>query len=557
MIDEILLKFGSSKNSSPLEFKPGPITVFVGPNNSGKSLILKEIEALAKGGDQAFSKIIDKLNFSLPKREEAKEILLSKLPNIPRYGPIEEGQIRITKLNPISGPETTPAFYLKELLDLIENKKNFSFICYYFVRLFTIRIDGKTRLSLTEKKATGDLLSTPTNHLTSLFTDDNIRRELRQITADAFGLYFTLDPTELGSLRIRMSSKEPDDNLEEQALDSRAREFHKNAIDISEFSDGIKAFTGLIAAIMSSDYRIMLIDEPEAFLHPPLIKKLGSNLARLASRREGNVLASTHSPDFVMGCVQSGKELNIVRLTYKEGSATARLLPSQRLQTMMRDPLLRSTGVLGALFHEGAIVCEADSDRSFYQEVNERILSFDKDGADNCLFLNTQGKQTVCRIVEPLREMGIPAAAIVDLDIIKKGDELKALLKSCFVPQALITSWGQLRGEVYKHFTGSNLDPKKDGIHKLSSQDQESVRNFISNLSDYGIFVVPGGELESWLKNLGASGHSPKWLIDIFEKMGSDPEAQDYIKPMDGDVWNFIKDVAKWISNPNRLGMPK
>jgi hypothetical protein len=59
-----------------------------------------------------------------------------------------------------------------------------------------------------------------------------------------------------------------------------------------------------------------------------------------------------------MGCIQSGKRVNIVRLTWRSGVASARLLSADKLQTMMRDPLLRSTGVLGALFHEGAIVCE-------------------------------------------------------------------------------------------------------------------------------------------------------------------------------------------------------
>lgn len=34
---------------------------------------------------------------------------------------------------------------------------------------------------------------------------------------------------------------------------------------------------------------------PEAFLHPPLIRKLGRRLTEIVSERGGNVLASTHS----------------------------------------------------------------------------------------------------------------------------------------------------------------------------------------------------------------------------------------------------------------------
>jgi hypothetical protein len=37
----------------------------------------------------------------------------------------------------------------------------------------------------------------------------------------------------------------------------------------------------------------------------------------------------------------------------------------------MRNPLLRSTGVLSGLFYEFVIVTEADADRAFYQEIND------------------------------------------------------------------------------------------------------------------------------------------------------------------------------------------
>jgi hypothetical protein len=47
----------------------------------------------------------------------------------------------------------------------------------------------------------------------------------------------------------------------------------------------------------------------------------------------------------------------------------------------MRDPLLRSVGVLGALFYNGAVICEADADRALYQELNERLLAHSKHGA--------------------------------------------------------------------------------------------------------------------------------------------------------------------------------
>jgi hypothetical protein len=301
---------------------------------------------------------------------------------------------------------------------------------------------------------------------------------------------------------------------------------------------------------------VILIDEPEAFLHPPLVRKLGRRLTEIASDRGGVVFASTHSADFLVGAAQAGKNLNVIRLTYKRGVPTARLLEASRLTELMRNPFLRSSGVLSALFHEGAVVCEADTDRSFYQEVNERLLMFGAGGIDSCVFLNSNGKDTLRHIVQPLREMGIPAAAIVDLDVVKPGT-LKLLLQAAFVPQPLVDPLNGLRDKIYAAYQSNGVEPKKAGIDALDRPSRESALALLTNLEEYGIFVVPAGEIEKWLPELQAAGHGPYWLNQIFTKMGADPKDTAYVKPHTGDVWDFLNKVAIWINNPARKGMPE
>ncbi len=100
-------------------------------------------------------------------------------------------------------------------------------------------------------------------------------------------------------------------------------------------------------------------------------------------------------------------------------------------------------------------------------------------------------------------------------------------------------------------------DMKRDGgISILQNADQEAARNLLTQLNDYGVFIVPGGELESWVKQLGASGHGPAWLINVFEKMGENPDAADYVRPSNGDVWKFMAEVKSWLVNPSRKGIP-
>lgn len=260
-----------------------------------------------------------------------------------------------------------------------------------------------------------------------------------------------------------------------------------------------------------------------------------------------------------MGCIQSGSSINIVRLTYRDNVATARLLASEELLALMRNPLLRSTSVLDGLFYEFVVVTESDADRAFYQEVNERLLRFKPEwGIPNCLFLNAQNKQTVRTLLKPLRNLGIPAAGIVDIDILKEGGSVwKAFLEGGFVPELECKSLAISRSSVMEKLKDTGKDMKRDGgLDILEDDDREAAENLCERLFEYGLFVVRRGELESWLLNLDASGHGPSWLIDIFEKMGENPEEESYVRPGIGDVWWFVAEIKEWLSDPERKGIP-
>ena len=232
------------------------------------------------------------------------------------------------------------------------------FFCNAYLRLRTLTLSGQNRIALVGEDIGGDLQH-PANNLGILFSDDVKRKEVRRIIHDAFDSYLVIDPTNLGQLRFRLSSREPVNDTEERGLHQEAVQFHAAASPIELASDGVKAFAGIITAIIAGDPEVITIDEPEAFLRPSLSFNLGKEIGR-ATGSEKRVLVSTHSADFVMGCIQSGAPLNIVRLTYQEGTATARILSSENILRLMRNPLLRSTGVLNGLFYKFVIVTEAD-----------------------------------------------------------------------------------------------------------------------------------------------------------------------------------------------------
>jgi hypothetical protein len=543
------------------------MTIFVGPNNSGKSLVLREIEDLFGSKSSPSPLLLGRLSVRLPEPAIMEKLLLSK--EVPsEHGQTPHGYLNIAIGKPGGGTTTNRvhfdgfthqyrAFRVAEIVELSHTHAPRNETISTGLGFLVLLLDGRTRLGLTDPIAPGDLLGAPINHLSALLHDDQSRSRMREITKNALGVYFTIDPTGMSRLRVRMSDRAPVDPDEELGLTSRARAFHQDAQLIQDMSDGVKAFTGINAAILSGDYRVYLLDEPEAFLHPPLAHELGQLVTSLAAEKEAHVFASTHSAHFLIGCIEAGKPVDVVRLTYERGIPQARLLPAADVQALMQDPLMRSTDVLGALFHRGAIICEADRDRAFYAEINRRLLENLEEGAKDSIFLNAQNAQTVRRILSPLRNMGIPAAAIVDLDILKDNTAFKELCKAACVPGPMIQSWGVLRGNLEALFRTSGDSLKTGGVSKLSSHEKQAAESLLLGLRSYGVFIVPVGEVEDWLALLGVpkTGKS-QWLTKIFDAMRSDPADPEYLKPGKDDVWSFIQAVAEWINNPLRHGMP-
>jgi hypothetical protein len=352
-----------------------------------------------------------------------------------------------------------------------------------------------------------------------------------------------------------MSRRAAADALEERGMDDRAMAFHRDAQHISTYSDGVKAYIGILAAALATDTRVILIDEPEAFLHPPLARRLGRNLGTIAGERHATVLVATHDADFLMGAVQSGAAVTVVRLTYRAGAATSRVLDYAQLSTLMRDPLLRSTGVLSALFHTGAVVCEADADRAFYQECNERLVSHANDGATDSRFLNAQNKQTIRRLIRPLRSMGIPAAAVADLDILK-GDDLLDLLNAAFVPAADRARLEASLRTIQASFQAAAAPLDSVGLAQIGAAVPPELPILLNELTRYGVFVVRVGALEDWLPGLGVPKNKRTWLPAVLQAMGNDPTDARYLLPQAGDVWEFLQHVGQWIASANREGIP-
>ncbi len=548
MLDSIRLKF--TENPS-LELPIRGITIFVGPNNSGKSLILKEIErAFLTYPFPNDLNILEKFEITWPNSDDEIKYLLDGFKKFQRKD-LGSDQFVFGRINPNSGFESTiihqPHIYREG-----RNKTNKSWWAAHVLRWQLLRLDGRSRFNLTNDQSGGDLLATPNNNLTLLFQDDEARKRVRDFIKDAFGVNFVIDPTNLGTLRIRLSEQNPLTN--EQSLNQEAREYFSNAKHIKDASDGVQAYTGIVTAAISGEFHTILIDEPEAFLHPPLARKLGKHLGSLATERGASLLASTHSSDFLMGCIQSTKNVRVIRMEYSNGKSRGRMVEPTELESMFRKPLMRSTNAIEALFYDGVVVTESDNDRAFYAEIYHRI-SEDTEGCPSILFINAQNKQTIKDILGPLRKFGVPAAAIPDIDIVKDGGKTwNDWLSAARIPDALHEGYQNQRNTIKMRLDATHKEMKNGGIDILSPSDKEAAKVLFEQLKNYGIFVVQGGELENWLQTLSVPGKKTQWTVAMLERLGSDPEDSNYISPGTNDVWEFIRGIIEWIKDSTRKG---
>lgn len=603
-LKSLTFRAGANPGDPSLVVTPGAVTVIVGPNNAGKSVALREIEDWCKGVEVE-NRLLNAVDVDLPNTYEAALGYIEPFKTAPRLG--ESGPPYVIAAIPDFSDSQSPTTripiytpyleqeYANDSDTTLERRRNIS-------RLYTVRLDGRSRFVLIEPKDSGDAHEgqRAENYFQALAENDRARKRIAKITTSAIKLYFSLDPLKGGKFSIDMNSSCPPPDTELN-FNARGRAYHNGGNPIATLGDGVKCFVGLVAAVRSLPHKVILVDEPEAFLHPPLARTLGSELTFAAKDNEASLVIATHSPDFLVGCVEAAPDTVMIRLTYESGEATARRLEPTTVRTMFTDPLLRSTDVLSALFHKAAVVTEADTDRVFYDEMNRRLQEDNERGTAEARFLNANGKGTVYRIVGPLRRIGIPAAAIVDLDLLEQSSYTtwEQFLDACQVPAAVRTSLESQRARVASAFaalddadknsapfvikgnayadlhrdqkqraeallselasigriSNSNVRAiKTTGIAALAADDKAIAVALITELQKYGLFLVPVGEVERWLGHLGVNGHGAAWLTRLLEQIGNTSTDTNYVRAGRDDVWEFLENIARWVIDPKREG---
>lgn len=561
--------------------KPNQINVFVGANNCGKTQLLKDMLSYITGQKNDFI-LLDKLDITYPENWEILQkrykfqIVKDKHGNdlLRHISPMLDGN---PSLSIISDLNNTLNNWLKCNRQQFRNATGSGFVTF---------LNTDNRLKLAMSQSVKNLQKEGAkNVLESLYeSGKEATQKVRQIIMDIFNLDIYLDTSNLGMLQFKIGidfSKISDNS---QIAYSQLN--HYPLLDIQ--GDGIRSTIGIISAIIAVKKPVILLDEPEAFLHPPQAIKLGGVISKLVDDTQ-QIFISTHSVDFLKGLLGSTREATIIHLDRKlNDEIEVKVLNSDILNSIITDPLLSSSRVLEGMFYKGVVATEGDADTTFYQRLFQKVNS-----SDEIHFVNAHNKQTLKKLIEPYKILGIKFAMIADIDVIRDIHEFKSLIN--------ISSDEQLKKQIindrniiYNFFHNQNkhktlcklyeetkkltseqlpsvdadsneidsriskfrlslkkireesdelANLKKDGYYSLREDLQKTCENLLINCASIGLFIVKVGELESWLIDYGIQRtfNKSKWISSALNKLYE--IEYDETK----EIWKFIIELKNYL----------
>lgn len=522
-----------------LDVKQNDIVVFVGPNNAGKSQSLKDIYTLSS---KKISTIVVS-DIEITKSEESLLPLLQSLSSGNDQGSYTNYSVLGHDIN--YWKESSDSSFLKD--------------SYYgeFRDLFVANLDTAARLKICTPPNSINRNASKQHPIHYAAFDRKYRKWLSDNFKKAFGIEVTPN-TQYGAT-IPLCIGEPV-KLNQQYDDEQQRlEAYAAILDtykqVQNQGDGIKSFTGILLYLMLDYYRTYLIDEPESFLHPPQARIMGQIIGQTLTNDQ-QAFISTHSEEIIKGLLEAcPQRIKIVRITRKEDTNAFSILSNEKFDEVWNDPLLKYSNIMSSLFHKVVVLCESDSDCKMYSIV-ENFIKQTEGKYSEALFIHCGGKHRMAKISTSMRALNIDIRLIPDIDVLNDETIFKNIVEAYGI------DWTSLQSDY--NIIVSNLHSTKEKINRndakttinrvldasenreLSNREIKDIRSAISTISKWdalkssgisaipagdatvafrkleqilrknGIYIVPVGELEGFVKEVG--GHGPDWVNKVLEK---------------------------------------
>ena len=521
-----------------VDLLPTDIVVFVGPNNMGKSQSLRDISnAISTDIGNVVIKDV-KIAYHAPEALEAEVKRLSlTLPNGHNYSYRGFGY----------------DIFSPNLTSLGNNR----FVDFNVRNYLVSVVKTEERLETSKPKQMVNP-GNPKNHPLLYATVPENRETMSDIFEKIFAKKVFCDDRGSAMVTLHMGDEivfSQADKTPQQVSDELYKRI-ESLPKIHEQGDGIRSLAGLLLNLMMPNYTVFLVDEPEAFLHPPQARVLGENFSSLLGERQ--VFISTHSIEFIKGLLSTNQaRVKIIRLERDGEKNPVHYLQPEDLKAIWTDPLMRHSNILDGLFYQHTVLCESDSDCQLYAAMISHIKEQQGTYSDS-LFTLCNGKGRMKPLSKTFKSLGIDFRFIPDIDFFNDEGLVKAVYENCggvwaeieadykvlfdemnqpdgtMAPDDFVKEvrhmidergWAEMT-KPHANRLGRDLPQllenqwdklKHNGIDSITNPAvREATERLIKKMNSVGIYPVRKGELESFFPGVGS--HGPGYAVAVLAK---------------------------------------
>lgn len=553
-MDDYQFKINSISFKNGDSYSPGKINIVIGANNSGKSQFLKEIRSTILGntdgpkGPYVYDTnnvIIDSIDLALPKNVEDLDGSYGLTGHVVRG--MNGWRVRDfcnigTQLSPSSGYtyRSLPCSFslqddwhacLNNLLQpnetdhSLEEKERQRQILQFLGPMFVDYAGTEDRLLLSIGEPARGVRDDSYNTLSAALDVDDTCSTISETVKRLFHKDIALDNTTSRQSVVPVVSEDFSGYRNSQNSSVKLT-YMQNATQLRNEGDGFRSYVTILLTVMGASKPILLVDEPEAYLHPTYAMELGKQLGTMLAESDAlqNAFISTHSSYFLQGILDSAAAgLSLIRLKRNGGKSTFNILDKDKIETL-KNRSDYSPQYIDALFSKKAILVEAPRDAIIYSAICDKISEI-----DNPIFVSTNGKDAFKGVKEFYAASGLPCRCICDFDIINDHDKFKNLMKAFSVDlevrQRALNAADALK-KIYRDLAIQKTSNKKDIASLIKERYKKDVfidipeslrqdcRNSLRDLFRFGIYVLTTGELESLFEDSGIehSHDSDDWL---------------------------------------------
>lgn len=535
IISEIIFSTGSK-----VKIKSNEKIIIVGSNNSGKSQSLREIMLILENGPHEKHIII-------------KDLVLNK-----------SGSFDM-KMNVIknSSPSTNGWHYIGDAHIHESHAKILTTEKYLknsFHKVFAQNIEAQKRLSICEQQdnISDETPASKPQHY--LYRSQDLSKKISKLFKQSFGSELLINYRGGSKIPIHVCKEFNHSISQNQVSDDYVNELKKSPL-LDKQGDGIKSYAGILFEAIATEKQITLIDEPEAFLHPPQMRKLGETLS---SEVEGQLFVATHSSDILRGFMEGTKgNIRILRIRREGNKNFIHEAAPETIKKLWEKPQLKYSNALESIFHEQAIICEDDSDCRLINAVADHLEKTHGNKILDTAYIPSGGKHAIPKIASTLRNIGVPIKAVFDIDFLSdenliketviafggQWEEFQALyrnLNSAVCKGVAPKSNQEIKDEIINIISQADINdlPKSQITESLKKGKSWSIvkhngkiaipngdpsrffKELISKLEAIGIFLIMVGEIENFYKSIG--GHGPKFVTKLLTEVDlEDPDLRE------------------------------